>query len=46
MQIQTRGSKQRKVIGAENAMQIKRIKFLLEKQDIIVLSHNGNMLHE
>jgi hypothetical protein len=46
MQIQTRGSKQRKVIGAENAMRIKRIKYLLEKQDNIVQSNNEYMLHE
>ena len=45
MQIQNRGSKQRKVIGAENALQTKGIKdFLLKKQYFYILK-NKDKLH-
>ena len=45
MQIQNRGSKQRKVIGAENALQTKGIKeFFLKKQYFCILK-NKDKLH-
>ena len=45
MQIQNRGSKQRKVIGAETALQTKGIKdFLLKKQYFYILK-NKDKLH-
>ena len=45
MQIQNRGSKQRKVIGAENAQQTKGIKEVLFKKTIFLYFKNENELH-
>ena len=38
MQIQNRGSKQRKVIGAENALQTKGIKVFFVKETVFLYS--------